>query len=122
MAGSTAQGTKASFKGVSFTVTGFSFNPPAEQLVGMTSAYDLVGANVMVPTGEKTPGTMTIDFIADNTFSNPQVIIGQHGSLAISGPYSISRNVVCTDGGVQATVGDIIKGTLEFTITDYYGT
>jgi hypothetical protein len=121
MAGSTAQGTTASFNGYSFTVTGFSFNPPAEQLVDMTSAGDLVGANVMVPTGEKTPGTMTIDFIADNTFSNPQAVIGQQGSLAIFGPYSITRNVVCTDGSVEATIGDIIKGTLEFTITDYYG-
>lgn len=121
MAGSTAQGTTASFDGYSFTVTGFSFNPPAEQLVDMTSASDLVGANVMVPTGEKTPGTMTIDFIADSAFSNPQDVIGQQGSLVISGPYSITRNVVCTDGSVEATIGDIIKGTLEFTITDYYG-
>jgi len=122
MAGSTAQGTTASFDGYSFTVTGFSFNPPAEQLADMTSASDLPGANVMVPTGEKTPGTMTIDFIADNAFSNPQGIIGTQGPLAISGPYSITRNVVCTDGSVEATIGDIIKGTLEFTITDYYGT
>lgn len=121
MAGSTAQGSTASFNGTSFTVTGFSFNPPAEQLVDMTGVTDLVGANVMVPTGEKTPGTMTIDFIADNTFSNPQAIIGQQGPLAISGPYSITRNVVCTDGTVEATIGDIIKGTLEFTISDYYG-
>lgn len=121
MAGVTAQGTTASFDGDEFTVTGFSFNPPAEQLVDMTSAGDLVGTNVMVPTGERSPGTMTIDFIADSSFSNPQAIIGQQGPLAISGPYPVTRNVVCTDGSVQAAVGDIIKGTLQFTISDYYG-
>jgi len=122
MAGITAQGTTAVFDGNPFTITGFSFNPPAEQLADMTGATDLVGANVMVPTGEKTPGTMTIDFIADNTFSNPQGIIGTRASLVIAGPYGITRNVVCTDGSIEAAIGDIIKGTLEFTITDYYGT
>lgn len=122
MAGYTALGTTASFDGNAFTVTGFSFNPPAAQLADMTGAADLAGANVMAPTGEYTPGTMTVDFIATTTFGNPQEIIGTRGALAISGPYPISRNAVCTDGSVQATLGDIIKGTLEFTITDYYGT
>lgn len=121
MAGLTAQGTAASFNGNSFTVTGFSFEPPAAVLTDMTAAMDLVDATVMAPTGEKTPGTITVDFLADNSFSNPQELSGTRATLSISGPYGLSRNVVCTGGTVQASVGDLIRGTLQFTITDWYG-
>ena len=121
MAGITAQGTAASFGSTQFVVTAFSFTPPAEQLTDMTSVVDLIGANVMVPTGETQPGTISLDFIADSGFSNPQDIIGDRDSLVISGPYGLTRNAVCTGGSVQASMGDVIRGSLEFTITDYYG-
>ena len=121
MAGLTAQGTTASFNGTSFTVTGFSFEPPAAILTDMTAAGDLVGARKMAPTGEKTPGTFTVDFLAGNSFGNPQDLSGVQSKLSISGPYTLSRNVVCTGGTVQASVGDLVRGTLQFTITDWYG-
>jgi len=121
MAGLTAQGTSASFNGISFTVTGFSFESPAAVLTDMTSGRSSVGATVMAPTGEKTPGTITVDFLADDSFGNPQSLSGVRSTLSISGPYGLSRNVVCTGGTVQASVGDLVRGTLQFTITDWYG-
>lgn len=121
MAGLSAQGTSASFDGTTFTVTGFSFEPPAAILTDMTAALDFVDAKKMAPTGETTPGTITVDFLADNSFSDPQSLSGTQASLSISGPYGLSRNVVCTGGSVQAAVGDLIRGTLQFTITDWYG-
>ena len=121
MAGLTAQGTAASFDGNSFTVTGFSFEPPAAVLTNMTSKLASVDATVMAPTGERTPGTITVDFLADNSFSDPQSLTGTRATLSISGPYGLSRNAVCTGGTVQASVGDLIRGTLQFTITDWYG-
>jgi|OM-RGC.v1.027940788 hypothetical protein len=121
MAGITAQGTAARFGSTKFVVTAFSFTPPTERLTDMTSAVSPIGANVMVATGETQPGTISLEFMADSRFSNPQNIIGYRRSLVISGPYELTRNAVCTGGSVQASVGDVIRGSLEFTITDYYG-
>lgn len=129
MAGIIAHGTSASFIPVTdeeiepqfFVVTRFSFNPPAERLTDMTSVDDLIGANKMVGTGEREPGSISLEFIAAPSFSNPQIIIGQRGPLVIEGPYGITRNVVCAGGSVDATVGDVVRGSLQFTISDYYG-
>lgn len=126
MAGFSVQGAAVTFtpqngSPATVTATRLSIETPQAALVDMTSASDPLGANVMVPTGDTSPGSMSVDFIATNAFLNPQAIVGSTGILAISAPgYSLSRNAVLQAATVDHQSGDIVRGTLRFTITDYY--
>ena len=91
-------------------------------MTDMTSPGDLLGANVMVPTGDTSGGSMSVDFVATAGFLNPQAIVGERGQLTLSSPqYTVSRNVVLQGASVDSRVGDIVRGTMRFAITDYYG-
>lgn len=91
-------------------------------MTDMTSPGDLPGANVMVPTGDTSVGSMSVDFIATAGFSDPHAIVGERGQLTLSSPqYTVSRNVVLQGASVDSRVGDIVRGTMRFAITDYYG-
>lgn len=89
----------------------------------MASAVDPVGTIGMVPTGEWSGGTISVDYIhAGPLQADPQSLVRQTGRLLFVSPgYSIGRNVILESATTEARVGDIVRGTLRFRMTDYYG-
>ena len=104
--------------------TNVSITAPKTEVTDVTGVGDLAGARVMVPTGTcATPGTMTVQFIATGGFANPQFIEGRRCNVSFrSDNYVVERNTIITAAAVTASQGDIIRGNLQFQITDYYGT
>lgn len=105
-----------SFSGFSGQVTGISVEAGTPEIVDMTGGSDPAGANVMVPTGDYRPGSITVDFLAGGSVPNT----GTKGQLSFSSAvYSIGRNVVLESVRVEARVGELVRGTMKFVMTDY---
>jgi hypothetical protein len=128
MAGVTAQGATFTFTPggaaqLSAIVTGISVETPVAEVTDMTSATAAAGTMTIVPTGEWSGGSVSVDYIhAGSTQVDPQTIVRKRGSLSFaSAGYGVTRNVILESATTEATVGDIVRGTLRFRITDYYG-
>jgi hypothetical protein len=120
MAGATAHGATFSFLGFSGRLTGISVEMPTAEITNMTSAGNGRGFMVMVPTGDSSGGTITVDFLTINT--DPWSFVKKAGVLTFrSAGYSISRRVVCESASVSAQSGELVRGSLRFLITDYTG-
>jgi len=120
MAGATAHGATFSFLGFSGKLTGISVEMPTAEVTNMTAAGDRLGFTFMVPTGEQSGGTITVDFLTINT--DPWLFVKKVGILSFrSGGYSISRRVICESASVSAQSGELVRGSLKFLITDYQG-
>lgn len=105
-----------SFSGFSGYVTGISVEAQQPEIVDMTGGSDPLGANVMVPTGDYRPGTITVDFLMESVPNT-----GTTGQLLFtSTAYAIVRNVVLESVQVEARVGEFVRGTMKFVMTDYY--
>lgn len=106
-----------SFGGFSGQVTGISVEAGTPEIVDMTGSGDPPGTAVMVPTGDFKPGSITVDFLAGGSVPNT----GTKGQLSFnSSVYSIGRNVVLESAQVEARVGELVRGTMKFVMTDYY--
>jgi hypothetical protein len=117
MAGFTAQGSTFTYLGFSGKVSGISVEAPTAEVADMTSMFDAVGYSMMVPTGEWSGGTITVDFISSG--QDPQVFVKTKGQLTFaSDRFSLSRRVVCQSASVSAQVGEIVRGSIKFLITD----
>jgi hypothetical protein len=103
--------------------TSVSITSPTPEVTDATGVGHLAGAKVMVPTGAcASAGTMAVDFIATGGFTNPQAIVGKRCRLSFQSPnYTIVRNTILTGADVNASQGDIVRGNLNFQLTDYYG-
>lgn len=120
MAGFTAQGATFTYSGFSGKVSGISVESPTAEVTDMTAMQNAVGYSVMVPTGEWAGGTITVDFISDG--KDPQSLVKTTGQLVFSSAgLSITRRVVCQSASIAAQVGEIVRGSLRFLITDYTG-
>jgi len=121
MAGATAQGATFSFLSFSGTLTGISVEMPTAEVTNMTAASDKLGYHFVVPTGEQTGGTITVDFLTIN--ADPWTFVKKVGNLTFSsGGYSVSRRVICESASVSAQAGELVRGSLRFLMTDYQGT
>ncbi len=106
-----------SFSGFSGHVTGISVEAGQPEIVNMTGAGAALGSVVMVPTGDYSPGSITVDFLADGSIPST----GARGQLSFSSSaFSIGRNVVLESVQVDARVGELVRGTMKFVMTDYY--
>jgi hypothetical protein len=106
-----------SFSGFSGQITGISVEDGRPEIVNMTGADAALGSAVMVPTGDFTPGSITVDFLAGGSIPST----GAKGQLSFSSSaYSIGRNVVLESVQVDARVGELVRGTMKFVMTDYY--
>jgi hypothetical protein len=120
MAGVTAQGATFTYNSFSGKISGISVEMPTAEVTDMTAVQDGVGYSMMVPTGEWSGGTITVDFITSN--QDPQAFVKTTGQLVFSSVgYSISRRVVCQSASVAAQTGEIVRGSLKFLMTDYPG-
>jgi hypothetical protein len=121
MAGFTAQGATFTFTGFVGKVTGISVKASTAELADMSDRYTARGFKLMVPTGDITPGSVTVDFLATESF-DPQSLVKNTGVLTFSSQnFSVSRRVVCVSGSIGAQVGELVRGTLEFMSTDFTG-
>lgn len=112
-------GATFSFLGVTARVSSVSVEHPKAETVNMTGFSDPAGAIVLVPTGEWSGGTVTVDFVGRNTFSE---LVRSHGQLTFtSAATSISLNVILESCSTEIRVGETLRGSLRFITTDYYG-
>ena len=121
MAGATAHGATFSFMGFVGKLTGISVEMPTAEITNMTGVGSGRGFMVMVPTGDSSGGTITVDFLTINT--DPWSFVKMAGILSFtSAGYSISRRVICESASVSAQSGELVRGSLKFLMTDYSGT
>lgn len=122
MAGVTAQGATFTFNGAVAIITGLSINTPKAEIVDMTGINDPAQATVMVPTGANGPGSVTVDYVHAAGGIDPQAVIGVRGPLVFGSPgYSVTRNVILESASTEVRSGDVVRGSLNFVMTDYYG-
>jgi len=120
MAGLTAHGATFTFSTFSGKLTSVSVEMPTAEVTNMTAAGDAKGYTFMVPTGDHTGGTITVDFLTSN--ADPWSFVKQVGILSFSSlGYTVSRRVICDSASVSAQSGELVRGTLHFLITDYTG-
>lgn len=127
MAGVTAHGGTFTYSAdllgsFSATVAGISVETPQAVVVDMTPVYAPASAIVMVPTGEWTGGSISVDYIHAAGGFDPQRLVRSYGTLTFgSAGYGVERTVVLESATTEAKVGDIVRGTLKFRMTDYTG-
>jgi hypothetical protein len=133
MAGFSAQGATFTFNatGVGIfraTVTGISVETPTAEVTDMTPAAAPVTQILMVPTGAWSGGSVSVDYIRDagagtgspQNIGDPQVLVTKHGNATFASPnLTVSRNVILQSASTEARVGDLVRGSLRFIITDY---
>jgi hypothetical protein len=123
MAGLTAHGGAFTFHGFSAAVTGISVETPTAEIVDMTPMTASANQVVMVPTGARSGGTITVDYIRLAATADPQTLVSRCDQLSFSSlGFSVSRWVVLQSASTEARVGDLVRGSLRFVLTDYTGT
>lgn len=120
MAGITAQGAAFTFAGFSGAVTGISVESPVAELADFTSIADRADIIRIVPTGAWSGGSITVDYIATSGF--PVSLVRTRGLLLFSSPqFTHAVNAVVESASITVQTGDVIRGTIRFKPTDYYG-
>jgi hypothetical protein len=127
MAGFAAQGatftfigSRGDFKGA---IVGISVETPVAEVVDMTSPSDPSGYAVLVPTGEWSGGSISLDFIATTATGDVQDIVRGIGQLTFASPHwTVSRRAILESANTEARVGESVRGIANFRVTDYAGT
>ena len=121
MAGLTAHGATFTFLDFAGDVTGISVESPVAELTDMTSAGHPARFIVMQPTGAVSGGSITVDFLAKSG-GVPSALVRRVGPLVFRSPmFNYGVNAVCESASISAQAGDLIKGSLRFRPTDFYG-
>lgn len=126
MAGFAAQGATFTFVGTrgqfGASVTSLSVSSPEAEVVDMTGFGDDLGRRVMVPTGDWSGGSVEVEYIASQNGADPEGFVRDYGMLTFGATgLNISRRAILTSTDKQIRVGDIVRGSLRFTLTDYEG-
>ena len=86
----------------------------------MTGVYDAMGRRVMVPTGDWSGGSVEVEYIASPNGAAPEAFVRQVGVVTFASPnMTVSRRAVLVAADRRASVGDVVRGALRFTLTDY---
>jgi hypothetical protein len=105
------------------TIVGLSVETPTAEIVDMTSVTDPPGSGVLVPTGEWIGGTVSVDYLATQATGDIQLLVRSIGPLTFASPgMSITRRVILESASMEARVGELVRGSATFRVTDYYGT
>ena len=116
----TFNGSRGFFRG---GVTKVAVETPTAEVVDCTGTFDAGDQSVLVPTGAWKGGSITVEFVAGTGLGDVQSIVRGVGMLTFSSAgYSVSKRVILESASVGVAVGDIVKGSLRFVQTDYYGT
>ena len=122
----TGQGATFSFAGSrgSFSggVTKVSVDTPTAEVVDATGLYDPSDVAVMVPTGAWRGGAITVEFVGSTANASVQSIVRGVGNLSFSSQgFQVSRRVILESGSEYVAAGDVVRGTMRFVMTDWYG-
>ena len=121
MAGVTAQGGTFTFGSLNATIVALSVDSAVAEVVDMTSSVHAVNHIHMVPTGAWSGGGFSVDYLASGSF-DATATIGQVKQLSFScAGYSVSKWAVHESSSTQLKVGDLVRGTMKFRLTDYQG-
>jgi hypothetical protein len=121
MAGVTAQGGTFTFDGVSATIVALSVDSAVAEVVDMTSSVHSVNHIHMVPTGAWSGGSISVDYLHGGSFDATSTI-GQVKQLSFScARYSVAKWAVHESSSTQLKVGDLVRGTMKFRLTDFQG-
>ena len=116
----TFAGSRGSFRG---SIVSINVETPVAEVVDMTSPADPAGYAVLVPTGEWSGGSISVDFLATPLTGDIKDIVRGVGQLTFSSTnWSVSRRVILESANTGASVGDLVRGTANFRATDYQGT
>lgn len=123
MAGVHAQGATFSFAGYRAIVSGISVETPTAEVTDMTPGWAPAGMHVAVPTGDWSGGAISVDYIhAGPSQVDVQSLVRRRGALVFSSTnFTVSRNAILESATTEARTGDIVRGTMRFRMTDYYG-
>lgn len=117
-----AQGATFTFNGIGATVTRVAVETPVAEIVDMTAGGDALKTVGLVPTGDWRGGSVSVDFIYAANGTDPQTLVGTVGQLQFSSPkLSVGRRVILESADYQASVGELVRGTLNFRMTDWQG-
>ena len=117
----TAQGGTFSFKGVVADIVSLSVETPTAEVVDMTAWDTAAQYTHLVPTGAWSGGTVSVEYLYRKGGKDPQTVVRQVGPLVFSSAgYSVSRQAILEQATVEASAGDLVRGTLRFRVTDYY--
>ena len=112
-------GASFSFGGQAWSIVGLSIETPTSEVVDMTGITDGRGTSLMVPTGELTGGSVTVDFYGA---VDPQGFVGTRDNLNLySDKFQARRNAILEKANLDLKTGEAVRGTLTFRLTDYYG-
>ena len=105
------------------SVTRVTVESPKAEVIDMTGVNDGANFQVLVPSGCKRGGEVTVDFInsTDSTGLSPG-IEGALGNLTINASNaSVSKQVILESCSQLSAVGDVMRGSARFVVTDWYG-
>lgn len=110
---------RGSFSG---SVTKVSVEAETAEIVDATGLYDRGDAVVLVPTGAWKGGSISIEYIATQGLPNVSSLIRGYGQLSFrSQGFTTTKQVVLESGSSVASVGDVVRGSMKFVVTDWYG-
>ena len=120
MAGLIGQGATFTFRGFSAAITGISVEYPKAEVANMTSMSHGLGYVVLVPTNDWSAGSLSVDYLRHASTGDPQDQVRKVNQLTLaSSGFTISKRVVCESASSEVRVGELVRGNLKFTITDY---
>lgn len=127
MPAAVAQGAKFLFAGsrgsFSGAVTKVEVETPSAEIVDATGIYDGASATVLVPTGAWKGGSIKVDYIRPRDSQDIQLLVRGAGQLGFTATgFSFSRRVILESASEVASAGDVVRGTMKFVMTDWYGT
>ena len=121
MAGVSAQGGTFTFDSKTAYIVALSVDSAVAEVVDMTSSVHAVDHIHMVPTGASSGGGFSVDYLAASNY-DATATIGQVKQLSFScAGYSVSKWAVHESSSTQLKVGDLVRGTMKFRLTDYQG-
>lgn len=125
MAGFTAQGATFTFNGSlgSFqgAIVGISVEAPTAEVVDMTTAIAPKGTRTLVPTGDWKGGGISVDFIMVS--GDPGSMVRGVGTLTFASQrLNVTKRAILESASYEARVGELVRGNLKFSLTDYQGT
>lgn len=127
MAGFSAHGATFTFTGsrgnFAGAVVGLNVETPVAEVADMTSTIDPLGYSVAVPTGEWSGGRIVLDFIATAGTGDLQNIVRGIGPLVFASPtVNVTKRCVLESANTEVRVGELVRGSATFRMTDYQGT
>jgi hypothetical protein len=108
--------------GINAALTRLGVEAPTAEIVDMTPGGAPPGQMIIVPTGDTRGGTLSVDFIYAANGVDPQTLVGKTGIATFASPnLTVSRRVVVESASIEASVGDLVRGSINFRLTDYTG-